>query len=142
MGGGGHCPFTPIMGRIRPSGAAFTHVRFQFKVKRIPEGGAGVAYGGGVEVLVVEELVVATLVAEELDATINELEVDDVEATELVDELGTRLVVEIRDEVVEEAVDVEPMLAAELLDGDAVAEESPELLLGIGGGTGPATAKI
>ena len=94
------------------------------------------------EVLVVEELVVATLVTEELDAATNELEVDDVAATELVDELDTRLVVETRDEVVDEAVDVELMLAAELLGGDAVAEGSPELLLGIGGGTGPATAKI
>ena len=158
------------------------------------------------EVLVVEEVVAGTLMTEELDAVIKELELEDVDATELVDELATRLVVERTDDGVDEAVDelaprlvvetadetvdeavdelatrlvvetadetvvgavdravdelatglifeptddavdgivdVEPILAAELLGGDAVAEESPELLLGIGGGTGPATAKI
>lgn len=69
----------PMSGRITPSGAALTQPMFQLTVIRLPLGGAGVAYGAGVEVVPVAVAVAVP----DTEADV-EVEVVDVEMDELV----------------------------------------------------------
>ena len=86
------------MGRNCPSGAAFTHVRFQLMLLRIPTGTGGVTYAGGAEVVldfetaseVDDEILAMVLVVDRallLDELAELVDVD--EATEdIEDEVG------------------------------------------------------